>query len=140
VPQRRTIAIALVPVLLVIRCAALLPRFATLLSTTCGCAGGPQRVWSLRPMHALMLPVVSKMSQPQLWLRRPPLPLSKLPPLITHSPAKAGRSSAPAVAIVIAPPPRLLLLRPIFSPWRCIQGDGPWDDDEHLLSAAGNFT
>jgi hypothetical protein len=118
--QRRTNVIALAPVLPVTRRAVLLvlPRFATLLSTTCGCAGGPQRVWS-RPV----LPVVSKMSQPQLRNRRPPLPLSPLPPLITYSPAKVGRSSAPAVAIVVAPPPQLLLLlRPIFSPWRCTEG------------------
>jgi len=124
VPQRRTTAIALVPVLPVTRRAVLLvlPRFASLLSTTCGCAGGPRRVWSRRPMHALMLPVVSKISQPQLWHRRPPLPLSLLRPLITHSPAKAGRSSAPAVAIVVAPPPRLLLLQPTSPPWRCVRG------------------
>ena len=50
-----------------------------------------------------------------------PCPCS-LPALITHSPARARRSSVPAAAIVVALPPRLPLLRPTSPPPRCTRG------------------
>jgi hypothetical protein len=89
--QRRPTAVAIALVLLVTRRTVLLllPRFATLLFTTCGCTGGSQVSLATTP-HALVLLVVSNTSQAQLRHRRLPLLLSPLLLMITYSPAKAA--------------------------------------------------
>ena len=143
-PQRRTTAIALVLVL-VIGCAILLPRFATLLSTTCGTARRPLASLVTTP-HARTNVASGEQNIPASASEPAPAPAFVPAPAADHVQSRQGgqvertcrsdcRRSPPSATAVAAAD---ILAVEVHG--RCIQGDGPWDDDAHLLSAPGNST